>query len=148
MKFELEEGYAEAQSKDLLDVGYCVRICIKCAIKRPVLCLVARDRSSFRVMPFLGCKRSMERRVGPSTAARSNFAKRQDVMLAFAQDDGLLKFEIDYNLRATIAQFGVLRVAADVIVIFPAADAFFHAVIFRARDGDAFFGFGRSDDNF
>jgi hypothetical protein len=71
-------------------------------------------------------------------------------MLAFAQDDGFLKFEIDYNLGATFAQFGVLRVRADGLrrVIFPAADTFLHAVIFRAGDGDGFLAFGRFDDDF
>ena len=86
--------------------------------------------------------------MGPSTAARSNFAKRQDVMLASAQDDGLLKFEINHNLGATLTQFGMLRVAADMVVVFPAADAFFHAVVFRARDGDGFFAVGGFDDDF
>ena len=38
-------------------------------------------------------------------------------------------------------------IGADVVPVFPAADAFLHALIFRARDGDGFLAIGRLDDD-
>ena len=58
----------------------------------------------------------------------------------------VLELKIDHHVGAAVAQFGVLGVAADVVVVFPAADAFLHAVVFRAGDGDGFFAVSGLDD--
>ena len=48
--------------------------------------------------------------------------------------------EIEHDFGAAVAELGVLGVAADVVPVFPAADAFLHAVIrFHANFIGTFF---------
>ena len=61
----------------------------------------------------------------------------------------MVSLQAQDNLGAAVAQVGMLVVRADFFrfVVFPAADAFFHAVGVGARDGDGFFAFGGFDDD-
>ena len=52
---------------------------------------------------------------------------------------------MQHDFRAAVAELGMVGVAADVVPEFPAADAFFHAVVFGARDGDGFLAVGGRD---
>jgi len=62
--------------------------------------------------------------------------------------DMRLRAEVEDGVGAAGAEFGVVGVGAEVVVVFPAADAFFHVVVRGAGDDDGFFAVGGGDDDF